>query len=257
MSEANPITERVERIQTKTDRIQKLQDEVKKIAQKQKTADQKNREFEDVRDNIRKVQEQYERLMEWSEYGERMDISMPEPEINALIDNLATDLRSFTSKSFEDFDDDSEVRTLTTTFEDHRTSLSSRTDTVREAVQNTVEDEVDSVERTQTLLQVPDIGDDDAETTCDNYWYHLRQLQRGNLGNTSPKKWEKFNAEYEGLAISLNAYDLSEKSETLIWDLLNDDETVHLSDLDGETLSDLKTFEEFSDIIELRFSTQS
>ena len=257
MSEVSPITDRVRRINEKVNEIQHLREDVSRITQKQEAADKKNREFEDVRDKIREVQEQHERLMEWSEYGDRMDISLPQSEIDASIDDLVTNLRNFTSKPFEDFDDESEVKALTATFEDHRTDLSSLTDTVREAVQNNVEDDINSVERTQALLQVPDIGDDDAETTCNKYWNHLQELQKGKLENTSPDKWEKFNTEYEALEISLEAYDLSKKSEVLIWDLLDDDANVHLSDIDSETLSDLKTFEEFSNIIELRFTTQS
>lgn len=256
-TETVPIAERVNRIQQKTEQIEDLHEDVDGIIEKQKIADQKDREFEEVESKLEEVREQYERLMELVEYANRMDIMVPQSEIEDQINALVQELRDFRSAEFDDFADASDVKDQKETFESYRESFSETAATVWGRVQSTVETELNSVGQTLTLLEVPDIGDEESEQTCQNYLYHLRQLKNGNLNRTSPEKWSEFADKYESLDISLDAYDLSEDSKRIIWSLLNEEETVHLADLDAEALKDLKTFEDFSSIISLQFTTQS
>jgi len=257
-TETAPITDRVDRIHQQAERIKNLHEDVDRIVEKQKIADAKNREFEGVESKLGEIREQYEQLMEWVEYAKRMDdIGVPQSQIEDQVNTLAQDLRDLASSDFGDFEDGSDVKDELATFEGHRETLSEIAATVRRQVQNTVETELNSVGQTLTLLEVPDIGDEDSEQTCENYRYHLRQLKNGNLDKTSPEKWSEFANKYESLNISLDAYDLSEDSKRIIWNLLDDEETVHLADLDAEALKDLKTFEDFSSIISLRFTAQS
>jgi heme oxygenase len=257
-TETAPIADRVDRIHQKTQRIKDLHDDVDRIVEKQKIADAKNREFEEVESKLEEVREQYEQLMEWVEYAKRMeDIEIPQSQIEDQVNTLAQDLRDLTSAEFGNFEDESDVKDELATFKGYRETLSEIAATVRGRVQSTIEIELNSVGQTLTLLEVPDIGDEDCEQTCKNYRYHLRQLKTGNLDKTSPEKWSEFANKYESLDISLDAYDLSEDSKRIIWDLLDEEEAVHLADLDAEALKDLKTFEDFSSIISLQFTTQS
>jgi hypothetical protein len=257
-TEITPIADRVDRIHQKTERIKDLHEDVDEIVKKQKIADEKNREFEEVESKLGEVREQYEQLTEWVEYAKRMeDTEVPKSQIENQVNKFAQGLRDFTSAEFDDFEDRREVKDELTTFEGYRKDLSEVAATVRQRVQSTVDKELNSVEQTITLLEVPDIGDKDREQTCENYRYHLRQLKKGNTDNTSVKKWSEFADEYESLNISLDAYNLSEDSKRIIWNLLDDDKTVYLADLDAEALEDLKTFEDFSNIISLQFTTQS
>lgn len=256
-TETAPIVERVNRINQKTERIEDLHEDVDRIIKKQKIADQKRREFEEVKSKLEEVREQYERLMEWAEYANRMDIEVPQSEIGDQVNALAQELRDFRSAEFDDFADASDVKDQKATFEDYRESFSETAAAVRQRVQSSVETELNSVGQTLTLLEVPDIGDEEGKQTCENYRYHLRQLKNGNLNKTSPEKWSEFANTYESLNISLDAYNLSEDSKRIIWNLLDEEETVHLADLDSEALKDLKTFEDFSSIISLQFTTQS
>lgn len=257
-SETAPIADRVDRIHQKTERIKDLNEDVARIVKKQQVADAKNREFEEVESKLGELREQYEQLMEWVEYAKRMDgVEIPQSQIEDQINALAQDLRGFTSAKFEDFEDESKVKDQLDMFEGHRDLLSKIAMTVRQRVQSTVETDLNSVGQTLTLLEVPDIGDHESDQTCENYRYHLRQLKNGNLNKTSPEKWSEFSNKYESLNVSLDAYDLSEDSKHIIWNLLDDKETVHLADIDAEALEDLKTFEDFSNIISVQFKTQS
>lgn len=257
-TETAPIVDRVDRIHQKTERIRNLHEDVDSIVEKQKNADAKNREFEGVDSKLGEIQEQYEQLMEWVEYARRMDdIEVPHSQIEHQINTLGQNLRELASAEFGDFEDESEVKDELSTFEGHREALADIASTVRQEVQSTAERELNSVGRTLTLLEVPDIGDEDTEQTCENYRYHLRQLKYGYLDKTSPEKWSKFKDRYESVNISLDAYDFTEDSKHIIWNLLDEEETVHLADLDAEALKDLKTFEDFSRIISLQFTAQS
>lgn len=257
MSSESGVADRVDRINRKTERIKDLIEEVGGIQDKQRIADQKNREFEDVDEELADTKEQYERLMEWTEYARRMKTGIPQTDVDSGVDELSRDLRQFLSQSFDDFDDASAVKGVTDTFRTHREEFAELTKTVRRNVQEAVESEMNAVDRTLSLLEVPDIGDEDDEQTCENYQYHLTRLKRGELDKTSVERWEEFQTEYESLDISLDAYDLSDDSKELIWDLLDEETTVHLADLDEVALNDLKTFETFSKIISLQFSSQS
>ena len=113
---------------------------------------------------------------------------------------------------------------------------------------------MESVDRKLTLLQIPDIGDEDVGQTCRNYQYYLNKLADGKpTDDVSPDKWESHQAEFHDLDIGLGQK-LTDEAKSVIWSLL-EDETVTLAEIDEAVLDDLKTFEEFSERLSIQFTT--
>lgn len=257
MSAGPGVNDRIDRIQKKTEEIEDLREDVGKIQSKQRSADKKNREFEDVDSKLKNTKEQYEQLIKWTNYAKRMRTGIPRSRIDSTVNELSRDIQKFLSSSFDDFEDAAAVKEVKETFEGHQKELANLTRIVRDNVQECAESELNAVDRTLSLLEIPDIGDEDSEQTCKDYHTHLMQLKKGKLEETSPERWEELHAAYDSLDISLDAYDLSEESKNLIWDLLDEETTIYLADLDEDALTDLKTFEIFSQKITIQFTTQS
>lgn len=248
------IEERLETLATKSEQAKELTEEVDKIFQKRERASNKNNAFEDLEQKIVETREQHRQLQLWVEYANRMDVKIPENDILDQRSDTERELKSLIDKTWDDFADATTIRDDISKFEAHRTGFRDLTRTVRESVQEYVDDELESVDRKLTLLQIPDIGDDDADQTCRNYQYYLNKLADGKpTEDVSPDKWESHRADFHDLDIGLGQK-LTDEAKSVIWSLL-EDETVTLAEIDEAVLDDLKTFEEFSERLSIQFTT--
>jgi hypothetical protein len=252
--EEQSVQRRIRVLKEKSKRAQNLTEDLQDIQQKRERAANKNDAFDNLKRKISETREQYERLGIWAEYASRMGLGIPEDDILDRQATVERKLQSLTSKTWDDFDDATAVRAIIEELEDHRKSFREFTTTVREAVQENVDEELDSVERTLTLLQIPDIGDEEADQTCQYYQYFLNKLADGNPRNdVTPSKWESSHNQFHELDIDLGE-GLSEDAKDVIWALL-EDETVTLAEIDEAVLDDLNTFEEFSKRLSIQFTT--
>lgn len=252
--EPESVQGRIEALTEKSERAQELTNDVQDIQQDRERAKNKNDAFRDLERKISETREQFEHLELWSEYASRMGVSIPEDDIQARQSDVERKLQELTSNTWDDFENATAVREVITEFEGHRKAFREFTTTVREAVQEHVDDELDSVDRTLTLLQIPDIGDEAAEETCDYYHYFLNKLADGKPSDdVTPDKWESHHDEFHELDIDLGE-GLSDDTKDVIWALL-EDETVTLAEIDEAVLDDLDTFEEFSKRLSIQFTT--
>jgi hypothetical protein len=253
-NEPESVQERIETLTDRGERARELTEELQDIQQKREQAASKNNAFRDLKKKISEVREQYEQLKLWMKYASRMSVCIPENDIQSRKSDVKQDLQSVTAKTWDDFDNGSTVREVISSFENHRKSFRRFTTTVREAVQENVEQELESVGRTQTLLQVPDIGDTAAEKTCRNYQYFLDKLANGEPSDdVTPSKWESHHDEFHELEIDLGE-GLGDDTKDVIWALL-EEQTVTLAEIDEAVLDDLNTFEEFSKRLSVQFTT--
>ncbi len=248
------VQDRIESLAEKSERAEKLAEDVDDIEKKRERASNKNDAFEDLERKIANTREQYQQLELWTEYADRMGVEIPKDGILDRRSDIERKLQSLTRKTWDDFHDASDVRDIVAEFEKHREALRDFTRAVREAVQDEVDEELEAVERTQTLLQIPDIGDDEAEKICREYRYYLNKLADGKPSDdVTPEKWESYHGKFAALDIDLGE-DLTDDAKDVIWDLL-EDKTVTLAEIDEAVLDDLKTFEEFSKRLSIQFTT--
>lgn len=252
--ETESVQQRIEALAEQSKRAKELTKELQDIKQKREQAANKNSAFSDLKRKISETHEQYEQLRLWAEYANRMSTDIPENEIEARKSDVKRKLQSLTTKTWDDFGNATAVREVITELEDHRKGFREHSRTVREAVQETVNDELESVDRTKTLLQIPEIGDEDAAQTCEYYQYFLKKLADGKpTDDVTPDKWESHHDDFHELDIDLGE-GLSDATKDVIWALL-EDETVTLAEINEAVLDDLKTFEEFSKRISIQFTT--
>ncbi|ELZ41477.1 hypothetical protein C463_12377 [Halorubrum californiense DSM 19288] len=248
------VQSRIETLVNKSKEAQDLNEDLADIEKKRERASNKNDAFRDLKNKISETREQHQKLDTWSDYASRMDLEIPKDNISNLESDVERELRSLTSKGWDDFDDATAVRDVITKFENHRERFRELTSTVRETVQDDVTEELDSVDRTLTLLQIPDIGDNEAYETCRNYQYFLNKLADGKpRDDITPEKWESHHDKFHELSIDLGD-DLTGDAKDVIWSLL-EDETVTLAEIDEAVLDDLKTFKEFSRRLSIQFTT--
>ncbi|WP_336330829.1 hypothetical protein [Haloarcula sp. CGMCC 1.2071] len=252
--EPESVQARIEALTNKSERVQELTDELQGIQQKRERAANKNDAFRDLERKVSETREQYERLELWSEYANRMGIGIPDDDIQARQSDVERKLQELTSNTWDNFENATAIREVIREFEGHRKAFLEFTNTVSEAVQKYVDDELDSADRTLTLLQIPDIGNEAAEQTCDYYQYFLNKLADGKPSDdVTPDKWESYHDEFHELDIDLGG-GLSDDAKDVIWALL-EDETVTLAEIDEAVLDDLNTFEEFSKRLSIQFTT--
>lgn len=247
------VQERIDELVAKADRADDLYERVQRIEHHRQRSQNKNRGFAALTSKLDEIEEQYNQLASWVQYAGTLSIDVPEDELQDAVDTLSRDTRSVRESTYEDFDDRGDIDTVIEAFEDHRTTLRELTADVRGDVQDAVDEELTSVNRLRSLLQIPDIGSESDETVCEDYWYVLRQLEKANLKNTSPAAFADARDAFVDLDISLSGYGLSDQAEDVIWAIL-EDETVTLADIDTEVLEDLKTFEEFSNRLSVEFT---
>lgn len=248
------VQARIKALKRKSERAQELTDELQGIQQKREQAANKNDAFRDLKRKVSETREQYEQLDLWSEYAGRMGVSIPEDDIQARQSDVERKLQELSSNTWDNFENSTAVREVITEFEDHRKAFREFTTTVKEAVQEYADNELDSVDRTLTLLQIPDIGDEAGEQTCNYYQYYLNKLVDNKPSDdVTPDKWESYHDEFHELNIDLGD-ELSDDTKDVIWALL-EDETVTLAEIDEAVLDDLNTFEEFSKRLSIQFTT--
>lgn len=248
------VRDRIEALADKSERAKDLSDDLQDIQQKRERAKNKNDAFRGLDRKISETREQYEQLELWAEYASRMSVNIPDGDIQSHQADVERELQDLTTKTWTDFENATVVRGIIADFEDHRKAFRECTTTVRDAVQDYVARELESVERTLTLLQIPDIGDEDAKKTCDVYQYFLNKLADGKPSNdVTPDKWESYHEEFHELDIDLGD-EMSDDTKGVIWALL-EDETVTLAEIDEGVLDDLNTFEEFSKRLSIQFTT--
>lgn len=254
LEESESVQGRIDALTDKSEQAESLSEDLKDIQQKRERAASKNDAFRDLERKVSETSEQYEQLELWSEYAGMMSVSIPKDEIQTRQSEVERKLQELTSNTWDDFENATAVREVIREFEDHRKAFREFTTTVREAVQEHVDDELDSVERTLTLLQIPDIGDEAAKESCDYYQYFLNKLADGKPSDdVTPDKWESYHNEFHELDIDLGE-GLSDDTKDVIWALL-EDETVTLAEIDEAVLDDLNTFEEFSKRLSIQFTT--
>jgi hypothetical protein len=255
LEDQSTLQARIDGLAEKGRRAERLHEDVREIEQQRQTARYKNDAFEDLRSVIETSCKQYDLLRTWVEYAERMGLAVPSDEIERREAAIERDIRDLLDRSWGDFEDARAVQTTQEAFETHRDAIADLTDEVRSAVQRFVKDELESVERTITLLQIPDIGDEDDRETCEHYEYYLGKLARGApREDVTPDKWTTHHDRFHALDIDLGE-NLSQAAKDVIWDLLDDETVVTLADLDEAVLDDLKTFEEFSKRLSIQFKT--
>ena len=254
------LQDRIDDLAKKSDRADELDQEVKQIEKKREQASSKNDAFRSLAKKISDTKEQHQQLRTWVEYASRMesagmDVDIPQEEVNEKRSEVRHDLRSLQDRTWDEFDDASEVRGVIDEFENYREAFRELTRGVRETCQEQVSDELESVDRTETLLQIPDIGDEQAEEICRTYRYYLDKLKDGKAdSDVTPDKWESYHSKFSSLDIDLGD-DLTGEAKRVIWSLL-EDETVTLAEIDQAVLDDLKSFEEFSERLSIQFTTQ-
>jgi hypothetical protein len=252
--EPESVQRRIEALTDKSERARELTDELQGIQRKRERAANKNDAFRDLERKVSETHEQYEQLELWSAYASRMGVDIPEDDIQTRQSDVERELQELLNSTWDGFENATAVREVITELEGHRKALRGFTTTVREAVQEYVDDELDSVDRTLTLLQIPDIGDEVAEETCNYYQYFLNKLADGRPNDdVTPDKWESYYDEFHELDIDLGE-GLSDDTKEVIWALL-EDETVTLAEIDEAVLDDLNTFEEFRKRLSIQFTT--
>jgi DNA-binding ferritin-like protein (Dps family) len=251
----SPLQARIEGLVEKGQRAERLHEDVQEIEQQRQTAKYKNEAFDELQSVIEATYEQYDLLQTWVDYAKRMGLTIPTDDIESRQEAIERDIYDLLERSWADFEDAEAVGTVHDAFETHREDIKELTDEIRSDVQQFVDGELESVERTMTLLQIPDIGDEDDRETCEHYKYYLGKLARGTpRQDVTPHKWTTHHDRFHALDIDLGE-NLSQAAKDVIWNLLNDETVVTLADLDEAVLDDLKTFEEFSKRLSIQFKT--
>lgn len=248
------IQERITTIHDKAETAQDLQEEVQEIKTKRQKAEHKNRAFDALETVFQDLEEQFAQLMAWCNYASELDLAVSTERIASEVRATTETIHSFTGKTWEDFEDATEINEVEDTVREHRKVIKELTEDVRETVQDLATGTLDQVERRLTLLQIPDIGDEDDLEVCQNHQHYLKQIRDGALQGLNPATVADQHAQFETLEIDLGG-DLSDDAKDVIWELLQDD-TVTLAEIDETVLSDLKTLEQFSKRLSIQFTKQ-
>ncbi|WP_142860654.1 hypothetical protein [Salinigranum halophilum] len=246
------VQDRIESIHNKAEQVAELAEEADQIKAKRERAQAKNNGFESLESKLDDVEEQYGKLKTWVQIAGCLNVSVERDELRAVIEEIDGDIGSFLERDYEGFYNRSDVDDEAASFEHHRETLRGFTDEVKRDVQSVAQQEAKSVDRIQSLLQIPDIGTDEDKQVCDNYQYFLGQISKGNMHQITIERLSQHRDDFHSLDISLGT-DLSEEARDVIWSILEDKE-VTLAEVSSDVLADLKSFEEFSQRLTVEFT---
>ena len=248
------VSDRIEELNNKANQAEDLYKEAQKIETRRTEATKKDHAFNDLKQEFVYVENQFRSTKQWVDVAREFEIKVDPLLDKKLILGIKDYTDRFSQRQYTSFKDEDEINTIRRRIESKRKKIRDSTKDIRENTQSEASELLESVLQKETLLQIPDIGSEDARQVCNDLESTLKSIKRDELSPDTAEIYRRQQKEYDSLKISLDRYNLTDTTEQVIWELL-DDETVTLADIDESVLSDLKTLEEFSNKLTIQFKS--
>lgn len=248
------ISDRISSLGELAERVAELHDEKENIEGRRQQRLQKNNAFSEVESSISDAAKTFRVLRRATSLAERLDAHVPQSEIERTLDEYRPRLAAFQDRSYEEFDDVSEISDTRKEFDAFQTALNDHVSTVKENMESVADTELETVRTRETILRIPDIGTEEDASAVKSYKQILSSISSGHI--VDPDELESARAEYKTVDIDIETiieqYDLSEDSGNILLRFLRN-ETVTLAEVDDGVLDELKRLEEFSERLTIQF----
>ena len=248
-------------VDAQTKRLRNLATAVSDLKEKKENAEdkreereQKNQAFDDVHSAISDAGNAFKILQRAVSLAKALDVSVPRHEIEGTLDKYRPIIRGFESKTYDDFEDVSEIRTVRTEFEGFADALNGHKEIVKNNLTSAAATELNDLETLESILRIPDVGTQEDADAVQTYKSKLQSVNRGQFIDADELKTarEDYNAVDIDTETVRENYGLSEDAGDLLLGFLQN-ETVTLADVDEGVLDELKALEEFSKRLTIQF----
>lgn len=244
-----------------TKQLRKLASSVSELKAEKENADekreerkQKNQAFNDVQTAISDAEKTLNILQSAVNLADVLDASVPRHDIEDTLDEYRPQIRSFQAKTYDDFEDVSEISTVRTRFEKFTSALNDHKETVKANLTSAAAAEVNDLETLESILRIPDVGTQEDSEAVQTYKSKLESVNRGQF--IDDDELEAAKEDYNTVDIDIGTvrenYGLSEDAGDLLLRFLRN-EKVTLADVDEGVLDELKALEEFSERLTIQF----
>jgi uncharacterized phage infection (PIP) family protein YhgE len=234
--------------------VRQLKDEKEDAEEKRKERQQKNQAFKEVKSAISDAENVYNVLQRAVDLVEVLDAPVPERDIEDTLHKYRPKIRSFQAKTYDDFENVSDISSVRTDFDEFESALSGHKDDVKSNLSSAAKTELTNLETLESILRIPDVGSQEDSDAVQNYRSKLDSLNRGQLIDAD--ELEAAQKDYDAVDIDIETvrdnYGLSEDAGDLLLRFLKNEE-VTLAGVDGSVLDELKALEEFSERLTIQF----
>lgn len=250
----NEIAARTTRLSRLANSVNELKNTKENAEEKREKREHKNEAFSEVQSAIKDADNSFQILQRAVNLADVLDASVPHQDIENSLDEYRPRLRAFDSRTYDDFEDVSDISSVRKEFESFSDALNNHKDTVKSNLASAAVGELNDVETLETILRIPDIGTQSDSDSVQTYKQKLQSVKRGQLIEATELK----DAQQSYTEIDINIatvrtnYDLSEDAGDLLLKFLRN-ETVTLADVDEGVLDELKALEEFSERLTIQF----
>lgn len=256
------ILQRIERIKEKNQESKEIKKKERELESKKENDEDIDEQFGNVYRVLEDIDNLQKKLVQWVYLGREMGVEIDEGEINEKLGETEESLGKIKERSFDDFSEVGGVSSLREELGDHKTELTNILGNVEQSVIEECDSWTQKLNRTKTANQIPDIGGTGNDDAIENAMEFLNEVKNGSLPENASERWVELRDKYESVetARSLESvqdkYNLSDESLEVMEDFLNS-ETVRLSEIDPDVLSDLRQFQEFSEQLEINFTSNN
>lgn len=250
----NEIAARTNRLSRLAASVKELKEAKENTEEKREKREQKNQAFTEVQSAIKDVESTFHVLQRAVNLADVLDASVPHHDIENTLDEYRPQLRTFNSRTYDDFEDVSEISSVRKKFEAFADALNDHKDTVQSNLTSAAADELDDVGTRETILRIPDIGTQSDSDAVQTYKRKLQSVNRGQIIEATEltdaqQRYSEVDIDIEMIRTN---YDLSKDAGDLLLRFLQN-EIVTLADVDEGVLDELKTLEEFSERLTIQF----
>lgn len=250
----NGVDARTKRLSNLATAVSDLKEEKENAEEKREERRQKNQAFSDVQSAISDAEKVFNVLQRAVNLAKVLEASVPRHDIEDTLDEYRPRIRSFESKTYDDFEDVSEISSVRTEFENFADALNASKDTVKSNLTSAAGAELNDLETLESILRIPDVGTQQDSNSVQAYKSKLQSVNRGQFIDAD--ELETAKEDYEAVDIDIETvrenYGLSEDAGDLLLRFLQN-ETVTLADVDKGVLDELKALEEFSKRLTIQF----
>lgn len=250
------ITEYVGKIDELRDEAEEIERELAGIEEKKRKATNKNEQFEKLQEKLAELDQDRQKLETYLELAGAMGLEIDTAKVKETIRDVGRHLQELIEASYDDFEDSMEVRDIQDRV-DEAAEFGDHIQSIQQTIANECKKWLEEIDRTQTILQIPDVGPDPDSPEIQRFKTLIKQILKGKDLSRAVNKWEEYIGEYQDIDVSLDeiqeSYELGDVTLEIIRELLEGD-PVTVSDLNTDVLADMKKLSEFSDDLAISFT---
>lgn len=251
------IQAEIKGIKSKSSTVEELLEKKEKKDKRRAKIKQTVTQFDELQSELTDLHTVYRELCQLKALAEEMGVEDEDNLVTQLTEDITVELTKLQGKQFEDFNGESEVRTI----RDKVGELGDDVDDIQDSIQSAVDARCmeleDELETKQTVLRIPDIGDRDDESKVADLKRFVEACQDGKISEGIADRYRTLMNDYQEVEISFDTlqedYDLEDESVEELKRLLNEGGRT-LADVDVQVLADLKSLPDFSERLTIQFN---